>query len=733
EGLVNYTIEELMNLKISSVSKQEEKLSDAPQFVTVITAEELRQRGYIDLEKVIHDLAGFDVSRGNGTHYSQIYQRGYRSKNTDRTLLLIDGVEENDLWSGNIWLSRQYSLSNIERIEIIYGPASTLYGANAFIGVINIVTKEQTANLAESNIIHVNGIANYGSWNTKFVDATLSANAKKIQLMLTGRLYKSDEMDLSEYDDWDYDLTDYDANFYNDILGTSDLGIVNSAMHLDSLGYLNDSVLNGKTPHFSNTTEDWLLYGKLKIDNFTIGLQMWERNEGYGSWYRDDFELGPDHGGKWVAQNSFFTIKYDKKFSDKFSLSNHTRYKIHQLKGTCEEYYYVGYLNRELVLNDLIDTLGNPLANPATPYWLHTYWNVFSQQIRSELKAIYKPIERLNLTSGIEFRRSLIQGAYLTSNVENPSETAESPGTDGGNHFQGYDIGVFTQLNYRFIEYFSVVTGGRLDYNKVRETGGYGMVFNPKIALIYARNNFNLKLIYSEAFKDAENWVKYGTTPGRLLTNPSLKPERVNNIEISTGYNVNGNIYSTITAFQSNYSDVVGTVDVSYINEEGKPVQTTQHQAIGSLMIQGLQANVKAKYGNYSSYFNYTFINPQNTEADTLVRIGDIASHRFNLGFNALIFDKLNANVRMNYVGKRKTGSNTTVKSNPVDIVDAYYLVHATITYEYVNGVYLQLSVNNLFDAEYFHPGVRSANGAYYAAVMPQNERNFMLKLLFDL
>lgn len=78
EKLVNYTIEELMNLKITSVSKQEEKISEAPQFVTVITADELRERGYIDLEKVIHDLAGFDISRGNGTHYSQVYQRGYR-------------------------------------------------------------------------------------------------------------------------------------------------------------------------------------------------------------------------------------------------------------------------------------------------------------------------------------------------------------------------------------------------------------------------------------------------------------------------------------------------------------------------------------------------------------------------------------------------------------------------------------------------------------------------------
>ncbi len=57
-------------------------------------------------------------------------------------MLLIDGVEDNDLASSTAWISRQFPLSNIDRIEVVYGPASTMYGANAFAGVINVITKE---------------------------------------------------------------------------------------------------------------------------------------------------------------------------------------------------------------------------------------------------------------------------------------------------------------------------------------------------------------------------------------------------------------------------------------------------------------------------------------------------------------------------------------------------------------------------------------------------------------
>lgn len=736
ENIFSMSLEELLNLEISSVSKKNENLFETPQTVIVITKEQIQKRGYTDLEQLFHDLPGFDISRGNGTQYSQIYQRGYRTKNTEKTVLMIDGVEENDLWSNSVWLSRQYPLSNIERVEIIYGPAATIYGANAFLGVINIVTKTAKQLTSDNKKIGVNSQIAYGSDNTMFADVSMAVKLKDFSLLLTGRIFNSDEQDLSNYPDWDYDLSTYDLGYYKTVLGTENDIVALTAMNLDKAAYLNSSVLKGVKPHYSNQTKDYLFYGKMKIDNFTLGFQSFKRNEGYGAWYRDDFETGPENGASWVPENTFFYTKYEKKFSDKVSLTSLTNFKIHQLDGNCEELYYSGYFNKQYNLTDIADTTsGNVTLLPADsiqkPNWTRTWWQTYSQQLRSELRLEYNPIETFNIITGTEFRVSHIQGSYLFGETENPEETAYINNSEGGNHYFSRDLGFFTQIGYSPFKKLNFVLGGRIDNNKIRLTGGYGTVFNPKAAIIYTPSNFILKAIYSEAFMDAGYWTKYGTTPGRLLSNPNLKPEKVKNMEFSVGWKAHDYFFTDLSAYNSYYTGAIGTVDVSFVDENGNTVQTTQHQAIGNFLIQGLQSNLYFKYSIYTSYLNYTFTNPYKIDTKK-IRIGDIASHHINFGINAFYFNKLNINIRTNWVSKRPTGKETTISNNPLDNINPYFLLNGAVSYKIYKRYFAQIIVNNILDKEYFDPGVRSANGIYYASKMPQNRRNFMFKLNID-
>jgi hypothetical protein len=126
-------------LMVTSVSKKAENIDEVPATIVVITRSEIRERGYVDLVELLKDVPGFDITLFYGSEYANIYQRGFRQNNTEKTLLLIDGIEENDLWTNWAYIDRQYPLSNIERVEIIYGPASTMYGPNAFAGVINVI------------------------------------------------------------------------------------------------------------------------------------------------------------------------------------------------------------------------------------------------------------------------------------------------------------------------------------------------------------------------------------------------------------------------------------------------------------------------------------------------------------------------------------------------------------------------------------------------------------------
>ena len=100
--------------QVVSVSKKAENSNETPATVIVVTAEEIKTRGYTDLDAVFSDLPGFDVSRTRGATYSNIYQRGYRSRNTDRTLFLVDGVEENDLWSNIAYWGVQYHVDHAQ-------------------------------------------------------------------------------------------------------------------------------------------------------------------------------------------------------------------------------------------------------------------------------------------------------------------------------------------------------------------------------------------------------------------------------------------------------------------------------------------------------------------------------------------------------------------------------------------------------------------------------------------
>ena len=125
---------------VSSVSKKPEDIRTAPASVLLITADQIRERGYMDIVDILSDIPGFDISRLYFTPNTNIYQLGFRQDITERTLFMVDGIEENDVWSNYVYASTQYPINNIKAVEVLYGPASTMYGARAFVGTVNIIT-----------------------------------------------------------------------------------------------------------------------------------------------------------------------------------------------------------------------------------------------------------------------------------------------------------------------------------------------------------------------------------------------------------------------------------------------------------------------------------------------------------------------------------------------------------------------------------------------------------------
>ncbi|TDE17510.1 TonB-dependent receptor plug domain-containing protein [Dyadobacter psychrotolerans] len=756
-------------IQITSVSKKAENLLQVPATVTVLTKDDITKRGYKDLTQMLSDLPGFDVIRGNGPGYVVVYQRGYRSTGNDRTILLVDGVEENDLSSDNIQFSRQYSLSDIERVEVIYGPASTMYGANAFVGVINLVTiKHMDKAMPEGKKIDIsgNGSVRYASLKTGLIDGNVTARTKDIAVTVTGRYFKSNELDLSIYPEWNYDPrqeSDYlktaqnitgksangqylaqqyidanrlttrfpNSNLYSTKLGpegtVSEIALTDAgrakAAQLDNT-YLFGANLKGNPVEFNDVSKNWLFRTKVELKDFTISLLNWKLDEGAAPWYTNKSRIVTKDLSRWVTLNRALSLNYNKFINDNLQFINLTSYRLHELKGETNLAGYTGYYNNGLRLVDL-------LSEKAPTYSVPYYYRV-STQLRNETRLLWTPISNLDINSGLELRNSNIQGNYITSFTEIPDETGRIDSTlAGGDNFRVFDIGVFSQASYNFSEKLKVVAGGRLDYNRIRSNGGYGAVFNPRLAVIYYKKNIVFKGIYAEAFKDASYLQKYATTTGRLLNNPTLQPEKVKNLELSVLVKVGKGFTVNLVGYHANYSNTVGLAPAT----TPAGVTTTQFQALGKQRINGLQA--EAKYDNkiFSLWSNFTYTSPMDLskEAGKKIRVSDIADWMMNLGGVITLTKNLNVSVTNNYVSARKTGLGTSGSSNPATRFPAIYLLNSAVTYNnIVRGVSLQFQASNIFNHEYFVPGTRAAEGVANASRFPQERRTLSIALLID-
>ncbi len=145
--LKQLSIEQLMEIDVTSVSRRSEQLSKAAAAITVLTADGLRRSGATNLPDVLRQNVFINVAQSDG-HTWGLTTRGFNSTfaTADKLLVLIDGRSVyTPLFSGVFWDVQDVPLDDIERIEVIRGPGATLWGANAVNGVINIITKSAKA------------------------------------------------------------------------------------------------------------------------------------------------------------------------------------------------------------------------------------------------------------------------------------------------------------------------------------------------------------------------------------------------------------------------------------------------------------------------------------------------------------------------------------------------------------------------------------------------------------
>ncbi len=166
--LTDMSIEDLMNLEVTSGAKKDEPLQRTAAAIFVITSEDIRRSGATNLPDVLRMAPGLDVAQTSGNTWA-VSSRGFNDAFANKMLVLVDGrTVYSPVFSGVFWDAQDILLADVERIEVITGPGAALWGTNAVNGVINIITKNSaktqgaTVTAGGGNVVGGYGAGQYG-------------------------------------------------------------------------------------------------------------------------------------------------------------------------------------------------------------------------------------------------------------------------------------------------------------------------------------------------------------------------------------------------------------------------------------------------------------------------------------------------------------------------------------------------------------------------------------------
>ena len=285
DDILKMSFIDLMNMKVVSASRIEQPIKNVSATVHVITAQQIKDRSYFTLEEALSDLPGFQFRNTVGFN-SYVFMRGAPSQN-NLILLLVDGVQINELNSGGFYGGGQFNLSDVKQIEVVYGPASALYGTNAVSGIINIITKGPE----EKGRGHISLLG--GNFKTQMAD---------------------------------FNLRDHNAE--------TDIGYSFSAMYKTSekANLAGSNGDNNWTNDMENFEDDLSLSAKMKVKSFNAGVIFQEKQSSMTTNFKTIGDKYLDRNTLWDIAFLNGYLKYTNTKHEKWTMSSMAYYRNSTVK-----------------------------------------------------------------------------------------------------------------------------------------------------------------------------------------------------------------------------------------------------------------------------------------------------------------------------------------------------------------------------------------------------------------
>lgn len=745
--LIEMSMEDLMNVTVTA-SRRMQAIADAPATVYVITDRDIERFGFVDLKDALKLVPGMIVEDAS---YGQLYggQRGFTGT-FNKTLIMIDGREVNNLLAGEAFIGPQFPLHHVKRIEVIAGPGSALYGANAFAGVINIITK--TAADQEGTRMSYT----YGSRTTNLATVSMAHRYENSDLTVAARYKTSNGEDFSDYVS---DPFRFNAAVFNAANGWSRLP--------------DGRIFNSKTGQIFRTPRTHHDRFENPEDASYLDLHYTRRLNGGGPITPEEIYAGVNYysmttgHGLSKTQQLYYTgtdfremlLTYagaSRKFlDDRLEARGEIRFTREKTWGNHTA------TDR---IPDYPDTLGatpgggnvygfppaDDDANIATPYeptltqvekmrgfWSNKnspgsrrYYGEFQTSWDGDLNAI--PL--LNQFTGFTGRiHHAIMGAVVdrkeaTTNpwslawpapVFNSVFISPHPPLspfDRRDALRSTKIGVYFQDQAEFMEGRLLFTAGiRYDYH--RNDGGdyfsYGGIFNPRVGLNYRASPLDtLKALFGRAFREATPFEDPGLRPERMASyefgwthrNESRRFENQLNLYVNkaTNYILNEPIRAPDGRVVYGYTNG-GTLE-AYGYEEvmsWEPVESLRFDVAYTFQDPRIRQRVGTSLGNPIQSFRLNPVPKHQANA----RVGWDPLPWLGVGWVTRWSDKIT-----NFQDPSQFGAN----ANPIPEIASYFVHDVTLTGRFGQrddeneaDYTLSLTVQNVFDKFYENPNNR--------------------------
>ncbi|MDX8377547.1 MAG: TonB-dependent receptor [Mariprofundales bacterium] len=703
-GIYDLSLEDLMSMEVITASRHAEPLRKAPSAMMVITADQIHNRHYRNLIDVLQDLPGVQVFRQTeSTRYHNVSWRGHLGNN--KFLILQDGVRIDSPTGEIIPIANNFPIDHAQRIEVMFGPASAMYGADAFAGVINIIS----LNPEEIDGLHLSYEGGSFAYNRQSVQIGKQIN-EWLGFTASVNRQTSDTANLPTY---------YPNSYPAASASTFAGAVVVPAANREA---------------FSAAVQSHSSFLKLKInDMFELAYQR--------SFFRNPSSTGEQWGKSLFTPSTVWNTDLQHIYgkvhlsNDKFTVDSTLHYATYEADPTSK------FVN---VFTNFIDG----------------YKYAYGRKLELDTQLLWQANQQHSVLTGITVGSfySIPKTADLPS-AYNTSQSVNNQGLFYANTNNNLPLTIFDkkytnnaaflQLSSDWSDSISTTIGVRYDNNS-----RYDASINPRLGLVYLQSaTTSWKLLYGEAYRApavVDSFAIFGGFDGKKdaqgrytggffrAPNPNLQPEKTRNIELSFDHRIADDFNMGLNVYYITVNDIIMTrteaVATQYI--PGAVLATTQiNDNLGTSKQYGIDLRLQSHWRHDSwrldSWAYYSALRGQIRSGNGQnIDLPYITNQQIKLGTTFNWQEKIFISPILHLVAK--TNTNRVSPTNPTKRIQTpgYALLdlHAGIN-EVFTGTNMIFDIHNTLNRRYFNAGGIASTSL---ANMPQQPRSFVVSLEYN-